>query len=149
MVAGFYISSNNKDMDIAAIHAFISNSYWAKGIPLETLTRSIRNSLCFGVFTDAGAQVGFARVVTDSATFGYICDVYLLEDFRGRGLSRWLMEALVAHPDLQGLRRINLATVDAHGLYAKFGFHTVAHPERFMEVWKPDIYTDSGNVPTQ
>lgn len=127
-------------MDIQAIHSFISRSYWAKGIPLETLKRGVENSLCFGVFTDQNNQVGFARVVTDRATFAYLCDVYVLEQHRGKGLSKWLMDTLVAHPDLQDLRRINLATVDAHKLYERYGFKAPAKPENFMEIWKPDIY---------
>lgn len=140
MIAGYKISNAPEDMDITAIHAFISNSYWAKDIPFETLKRGIENSLCIGAFTNARAQVGFARVVTDSATFAYLCDVYVLEEHRGKGLSKWLMDTLVSHPDLQGLRRINLATADTHKLYEKYGFRAPAKPENMMEIWNPDIY---------
>lgn len=138
---GFKISSNREDMDLSLIHQVISGSYWAKGIPLETLRRALDNSLCFGIFTEAGPQVGFARVISDSATFAYLADVFVVEDFKGRGLSKWLMETVIAHPTLQGLRRFVLATLDAHGLYKQYGFKPLAHPDIFMERWVPDIYT--------
>jgi GNAT superfamily N-acetyltransferase len=140
LIEGFRISTEIADMDIEAIHDFISKSYWAKGIPIATLKRAVQNSICFGVFTDAGDQVGFARVVTDSATYGYLADVYVLEGYRGRGLSKWLMEEVKSHPNLQGLRRMTLATIDAHGLYEKYGFKSLAKPEIFMEAWNPDVY---------
>ncbi|HEX6040959.1 GNAT family N-acetyltransferase [Longimicrobium sp.] len=142
------ISTDPDEMDVDAIHAFLGGeSYWARGIPRETVERSIRNSLCFGVFdADDGAQVAFARVVTDRATFAYLADVYVLPAFRGRGISRRLMEAITAHPDLQGLRRWMLMTQDAHGLYARFGFRPLAHPDRAMERTDPDIYV---RTPTQ
>lgn len=140
LIAGYKISNAPEDMDITAIHAFISNTYWAKDIPFETLKRGIENSLCFGVFTDTRAQVGFARVVTDSATFAYLCDVYVLEEHRGKSLGKWLMDTLISHPELQGLRRTTLATVDAHKLYERYGFQALAKPENFMEIWKPKIY---------
>jgi GNAT superfamily N-acetyltransferase len=136
------ISTDPDEMDVDAIHAFLGGeSYWARGIPRETVERSIRNSLCFGVFdTAGGAQVAFARVVTDRATFAYLADVYVVPAFRGRGISRLLMETITAHPDLQGLRRWMLMTQDAHGLYAQFGFRPLAHPDRAMERTDPDIY---------
>lgn len=140
MVEGYRISSNTADMDIQAIHAFISNSYWSEGIAFEALERSVKNSLCFGVFTLDNQQIGFARVITDRATFAYLADVYVLEPHRGKGLSKWLVETVLAHPDLQGLRRITLATVDAHNLYKKYGFESLAKPDNYMEIWKPDIY---------
>lgn len=140
LIEGYNISANREDMDLLAIHKFLSSSYWAQGIPVETLTRAINNSLCFGVFTDAGEQVGFARMITDRATYAYLADVYILEEHRGKGLSKWMMEIIVKHPDLQGLRRITLGTRDAHGLYAQFGFKPLANPQIFMEIWNPDVY---------
>ena len=135
----FEISTDVDRIDLPALHGFLTNSYWAKGIPVETVRRSIMNSLCFGMY-HRGGQVGFARVVSDLATYAYLADVFVLEPYRGRGLSRWLMECIVAHPDLQGLRRWMLATRDAHGLYQKFGFTSLKSPERWMEVHQPDIY---------
>jgi len=128
----FSISTNPSDFDIRAIHAALSTSYWAAGIPLETVARSVAHSLCFGVFHD-DAQIGFARVITDRATFAYIGDVYILEAYRGRGLGTWLMATITAHPDLQGLRRWSLVTRDAHGLYAQFGFTALNEPGGYME----------------
>ena len=140
MVEGFRISSDLEDMDIEAIHAYISRSYWARGIPVETLKRGIENSLCCGVFTESGKQVGFARMVTDSATFAYLCDVYVLEDYRAKGLSKWMVDTMLQHPKMQGLRRICLATADAHGLYERYGFEPLANPHYFLEIWRPEIY---------
>lgn len=137
---GYRISTDRAEMDLDAIHAYISRSYWAAGIPKAVMAKAIDNSLCFGVFTTAGEQIGFARMITDSATFAYMADVYILEAHRGKGLSKWLVEQMMAHPDLQGLRRINLATSDAHGLYQRFGFTALAAPEKMMEIVKPDIY---------
>jgi GNAT superfamily N-acetyltransferase len=127
-------------MDLDAIHAYLSVSYWSPGIPRDVVARAIGGSLCFGLF-DPERQVGFARVVTDRATFAYLCDVYILEGHRGRGLAAWLMEAVIAHPHLQGLRRFVLATRDAHRLYEKFGFVPLARPEIFMEINRPGIYS--------
>ena len=115
---------------------FSGRSFWAEGIPRELVAKSIANSLCFGLF-DGGAQVGFARVVTDRATFAYLCDVYVLESHRGRGLGKWLIEAVMAHPDLQDLRRFQLVTRDAHGLYAPHGFAPPGDPEWQMEIFRP------------
>lgn len=136
------ISTDPAEMDLDAIHAYLSGeSYWARGIPRETVARSIAGSLCFGVFhTDDGAQVAFARVITDRATFAYLADVYVLPAYRGRGISRWMMETVLAHPELQGLRRWMLMTKDAHGLYARFGFHPMEHPDRAMERTEVDVY---------
>ena len=137
---GEYLISTDKSLlDLSAIHSFLTTSYWAEGIPFETIKKSIEHSLNFGVYT-VGRQVGFARVITDYATFAYIGDVYILEDFRGQGLSKWLMEIVVAHPDLQGFRRWLLLTRDAHGLYKKLGFTEVKTPERYMERFFPDVY---------
>jgi N-acetylglutamate synthase-like GNAT family acetyltransferase len=127
-------------MNLSVIHDFISSSYWATGIPLETLKTAIENSLCFGVFTNEGAQVGFARAITDTATFAYLADIFILEAHRGKGLSKWLMTVIMSHPHLQNLRRISLATRDAHELYKQFGFQALANPQTFMEVWRPDVY---------
>ena len=128
-------------MDISLIHGFISNSYWAKDIPFETLERAVRHSLSFGVFTQSNDQIAFARMVTDYATTAYLADVFVLEGYRGKGISKWLMKEIMEHPKLQGLRRITLATRDAHGLYEEFGFRPLAKPEIFMELWNPDVYT--------
>lgn len=130
-------------MDLDAIHAFLSQSYWAKGIPKTTLKKALRKSLCFGVFNSEGGQIGFARAVTDAATFAYLADVYILEKYRGLGLSKWLLSEVMSHPELQGLRRIALATLDAHGLYEQYGFRALAKPEIFMEAWNPNVYKDA------
>ena len=136
----YRITTDRASLDVDAIHAFLSGTYWAAGIPKATLSRALDGSLCFGLFDAAGAQVGFARVVTDRATFAYLADVYVLDGHRGHGLARWLMEVIVGHPELQGLRRWVLATRDAHGLYRKFGFKPLAAPDRFMELHFPDVY---------
>jgi GNAT superfamily N-acetyltransferase len=135
----FAITTDPARFDEDLIHKVLSESYWAKGIPREIVARSIRNSLCFGVLR-GGEQVGFARVISDYATFAYLADVFILEDFRGRGLAKFLMQCIVQHPELQGLRRWTLATRDAHGLYAQFGFKPLAKPDRFMELHNPDVY---------
>lgn len=136
---GYRLSADAREMDVAAVHAYLSESYWAQGIPREVVARAVAGSLCFGIFKGE-EQVAFARVVTDRATFAWLCDVYVLEHHRGRGLAAWLLEAVVAHSDLQGLRRFMLATRDAHGLYEKFGFAPVARPEIFMAIHRPEIY---------
>ena len=136
---GFAITTETSFFNVEFIHAFLSKSYWAENIPLETVQQSIDNSLCFGVF-HLGRQIGFARVITDKTTFGYLADVFIDEAYRGQGLSKWLMEEIMAYPDLQGLRRMMLATRDAHGLYAKFGFTAITNPERWMQIHQPDIY---------
>jgi GNAT superfamily N-acetyltransferase len=134
------LSTDAAEMDVDAIHAYLSGeSYWAAGIPRDVVERAVRNSLCFGIF-DGGAQVAFARVITDRATFAYLADVYVLQPYRGRGLGKWMMEAILAHPELRGLRRWMLFTKDAHGLYAQFGFTPVTHPERCMERTTPNAY---------
>jgi ribosomal protein S18 acetylase RimI-like enzyme len=126
-------------IDVDAAHAYLSHSYWAAGIPIAVLRKAIENSLCIAVHA-AGAQVGFARVATDRATFAYLADVYVLEAHRGRGLARELVSRLLGHPDLQGLRRLMLVTRDAQGLYEKLGFRPLAHPSRVMELHRPDVY---------
>jgi GNAT superfamily N-acetyltransferase len=124
------------------VHGYLGNdAYWCRGIPAATLRKAIAHSLCFNALDDDGAQVGFARVVTDRATFAYLCDVFVLERARGRGVSKALMDAVVTHPDLQGLRRFSLATADAHGLYARYGFAPLGDASRFMEVYRPGVYS--------
>jgi N-acetylglutamate synthase-like GNAT family acetyltransferase len=135
----YIISSDKSTMDIDAIHSYLSRSYWAKNVPKNTLCKAVENSLCFGVFHNT-QQVGFARLITDTATFAYLADVYILEEHRGKGLSKNLMERIINHPELQGLRRMVLATSDAHTLYEKFGFKQLANPQTFMELWTPDVY---------
>ena len=136
----FAISTDKDRLDIEAIHRFLNEeSYWAATRTLEQTKTAIQNSLCFGVYLD-GRQVGFARVVSDFATFAYLGDVFVLEEFRGRGLSKRLMETIVSHPTLQGLRRWLLATRDAHGLYEQFEFAALKFPERWMERTAPDAY---------
>jgi len=136
----FLISTDSARLDLEVIHGFLTNCYWAKGIPREVVARSIEHSLCFAVYDGSGAQVGFARVVSDFATVAYLGDVFVVESHRGRGLSKWMMECIVQHPALQGLRRWILLTRDAHGLYSQFGFTPVKAPERYMELHRPDAY---------
>lgn len=143
VVNGFSITTNIDDMDLQVIHGFLASSYWAKDIALATLQRAMQNSLCFGVLTDEGEQVAFARMVTDRTTYAYLADVFVVDSHRGKGIAKWLVQSIMTHPDLQGLRRISLITRDAHGLYTKLGFKPLAHPERTMEVWNPDVYKDN------
>lgn len=135
----YRISTDLSAMDLDAVHAFLARSYWAREVPKEVVARAMSGSLCFGLL-HAGAQVGFARAVTDRATFAYMADVYVLEEHRGRGLGKWLVEVMLAHPDLQGLRRFMLGTRDAHGLYSQLGFAPLARPEIFMEISRPNLY---------
>jgi len=136
---GFTISTDRDRLDRGLIHEFLRRSYWAAEVPRSVVDRSIENSLCFGLY-EGDRQIGFARVITDSATFAYVSDVFVLESHRGRGLSKWLMEVLMGHPDLQGLRRWMLATADAQGLYRRFGFHPPEKPEMLMEIVDMDVY---------
>ncbi len=134
---GFKISTDKSLLNFDVIYRYLdTESYWAKGIPAEKLRRAIDNSMCFGVYQN-NDQIGFARVITDNATFGYIADVFILPGFRSIGLSKWLMQTIVNHPDLQGLRRWSLATADAQGLYSQFGFTEITRPERWMEIFTP------------
>ncbi|HEY2824535.1 MAG TPA: GNAT family N-acetyltransferase [Gemmatimonadales bacterium] len=137
--AAFSISTDPGRLDIAAIHEFLTQSYWSPGVPLDVVKRAIQGSLCFGLY-EGIRQIGFARVITDQATYAYVADVYVLESHRGQGLGVWLMETIMAYPALQGLRRMGLVTRDAHRLYEKLGFTPLAHPERHMEIARPDIY---------
>lgn len=136
---GYSITTDTTFFNLEYIHHFLTHSYWAENIPIETVQKSIDNSICFGVF-HLGKQIGFARMITDKATFGYLADVFIDEAYRGQGLSKWLMEEIMKHPDLQGLRRIMLATRDAHGLYAQYGFVPLTHTDRWMHIHQPDMY---------
>jgi GNAT superfamily N-acetyltransferase len=150
----FLVTTDPARIDLDVIHGFLTNCYWAKGIPREVVARSIKHSLCFGVYDGSGttprlttdarhgapAQVGFARVVSDFATVAHLGDVFILESHRGRGLSKWLMECIMRHPALQNLRRWILLTRDAHGLYAQYGFTPVKALERYMELHRPEVY---------
>ncbi len=141
----FVISTDEERLDLDMVHGFLTESYWAEGISREVVARSIENSLCFGVFCD-GKQIGFARVISDYATFAYVGDVFVLESYRGYGLGKWLMECIVGHPRLQGLRRWTLLTRDAHGLYGQFGFMPLKRPERYMELHDPEVYKHDQNL---
>ncbi len=136
----FTISTDRNRLQLDAIYKFLTEeSYWAKTRTLEQTATAVKNSLPFGLYKGEN-QIGFARVVTDYATFAYLGDVYILQEFRGQGLSKWLMEVIINHPELQGFRRWVLATRDAHTLYEKFGFTELKHPERWMEKAAPDAY---------
>lgn len=139
----FVISTDRARLDLDVVHGFLTESYWAKGIPRELVARSIENSLCFGVYS-ADQQIGFARVISDYATYAYIGDLFVLESHRGRGLGKWLMECIMQHPRLQGLRRWSLVTNDAHGLYAQSGFTVLKSPEKHMELHNPHVYARTG-----
>jgi ribosomal protein S18 acetylase RimI-like enzyme len=139
--SGYEISTDAARLDLAAIHACLTRSYWSPGIPLATVEQAANNSLCFGVYeSSTGAQVGFARVVTDHATFAYLCDVYVLEAHRGRGLGKRVMREVMAHPAIIGARRVMLATRDAHGLYRQSGFVEAGREGNLMEVVRTDMY---------
>ncbi|MEP6747714.1 MAG: GNAT family N-acetyltransferase [Bacteroidota bacterium] len=131
----YIISTDKEKLNIDFIYQFLSHSYWAENIPMEIVQKSIDGAMCFGIY-DNDRQIGFARVITDYATFGYLGDVFIDEKYRGRGLSKWLMEIIMGHPQLQGFRTWQLATRDAQGLYAQFGFTPPDAPERFMRKYK-------------
>ena len=136
----FTISTDKQKLDIAYIHHFLSvESYWAVNIPLAVIQKAIAGSLCFGLY-DGEKQIGFSRMVTDCATFAFLADVFVDPAYRGKGLSKWLMETILAHPGLQGLRRFMLATHSAHGLYAQYGFTALTFADRWMNIHKPDLY---------
>lgn len=137
----YVISTDRSRIDVAAVHAFLLRSYWSPGIPEDIVRRGISGAICFGIYHGT-EQVGFARVITDQATYAYLADVYVLEAHRGRGLARWMMEVIMSHPALQGLRRFSLSTRDAHALYRQFGFEVVANPERQMEIMRRNIYLE-------
>jgi GNAT superfamily N-acetyltransferase len=141
------VSTDVSRFDLDRIHAWLSHeAYWCKGLPRSVFDRSIKHSICFGALTSSGDQAGFARIVTDQATFAYLCDVFVYPAFRGRGISKAMMEAITAHPGLQGLRRFMLATADAGGLYARYGFRPLAAPERLMEITDPQVYQRQGSL---
>ena len=135
----FIVTSDPAAVDLEAVHAYLRTSYWAEDMPRDLLARAIANSIPFSVKRGA-EQVGFARVITDRATFAYLSDVYILEAYRGRGLARRLMDAVMSHPDLQGLRRFSLTTRDAEGLYRQYGFTELATPRRHLEIFRPGLY---------
>lgn len=140
----FEVSTDDTRLEVDLIHHFLARTYWSPGIPRDILERALASSVNFGAYCD-GRQVGFARVVTDRATFAYLCDVFVLEAWRSRGVSKFIMDCVMSHPDLQNLRRFMLATADAHGLYRQFGFDVIARPERMMEIVVPDVYQRLGN----
>jgi GNAT superfamily N-acetyltransferase len=138
----FVVSTDPLRLDLDLIHSFLTHSYWAEGIPRDVVARSVEHSLCFGVF-HARRQVGFARIISDYATYAYLADVFIIEAYRGRGLAKFLMECIMRHPQLQDLRRWTLATRDAHGLYAQFGFTPLSRAENFMEFHNPHVYKNA------
>jgi GNAT superfamily N-acetyltransferase len=147
-VRGEYtVSTDRSRIDVRAVHAFLSQSYWSPGVPEAVVRRAIAGAICFGIY-HGSEQVGFARVITDQATYAYLSDVYVLESHRGRGLATWMMSVIMAHPALQGLRRFSLSTRDAHALYKHFGFEIVANPDRQMEILRRDIYLRSPPRPS-
>ncbi len=139
---GFLISTDKALLNVTLVHHFLAQlSYWGKGISLQTVKTSIQNSLCFGIYHQQ-KQVGFARVITDQVTFAYLCDVFILAEYQRLGLSKWLLQTIRNHPDLQSLRRWILATADAHGLYEQFGFTTLKKPDRWMEIFQPYLQAE-------
>jgi GNAT superfamily N-acetyltransferase len=142
---GFTVTTDPARLDLGAVHAFLAQTYWSEAIPLPVLARAVANSLCFSLLAAGEGQIGLARVITDHATFAYLCDVYVLPSHRGQGLGRWLMECVMAHPDLAGLRRFSLVTRDAHGLYLPFGFSPLAQPDRHLEISRPGLYRNAAH----
>jgi len=136
----YLISDDPARLDATAIHGYLTRSYWSENIPLETVQRALQGSLCIGAYTEAGEQVGLVRIISDHATYAYLCDVYVLEEHRRHGLSKAMLELSRRHPRLQGLRTWSLRTRDAHGLYAQFGFKPVEQPESYMALRFPDVY---------
>lgn len=136
----YLISDDPARLDATAIHAYLTRSYWSENIPLETVQRALHGSLCIGAYTEAGGQVGLVRIISDHATYAYLCDVYVLEEHRGHGLSKAMLALTLRHPKLQGLRRWSLRTRDAHSLYTRFGFKPLEHPESYLALRFPDIY---------
>ncbi len=144
----YHITTDPAAIDVAALHRFLSvDSYWARNIPLEVVERQIRHSICFTLLCKkrhGEEQIGFARIISDRATVAYLGDVFVLPDYRGKGLSKWLMQCVMGHPELTGLRRWMLLTGDAHGLYERFGFKPLKAPDRWMELHNPDVYSRPG-----
>lgn len=147
--AGYLISDDSSRLDLDAIHAYLSRSYWCEKIPRDVVQTATRNSLCLGIYHPSEGQIGLVRVISDYATFAYLCDVYVLDAHRRHGLAKAAMRLLQTHPRLQGLRRFQLVTKDAHGLYRQFGFAEVKHPERHMEKCDPDVYRRDPSKPTR
>jgi GNAT superfamily N-acetyltransferase len=144
---GFLVTTDRKSFQIDRVHRFLSaEAYWCLGIPKRTVEKAMEGSLCFGLFTSNGDQIGLARVITDYATFAWICDVYVEKDYRGKGLSKWMIDCLMNHPDMAGLRRVCLATRDAHELYSRFGFQVTKTPGYWMEIKDNDLYLRGGIV---
>ena len=142
--SGFEVSTDPARIDLDYVHHYLSTlSYWAHGIPRDVVERSIRHSLTFGLYADTGAQVGFARVITDKATFAWLADVFIDPSMQGKGLGKGLMDTILAHPELQELRRFMLVTIDAHSLYAQYGFGSPPNPERLMAILRTDLYKTS------
>ena len=132
----YRITTDPSSIDLKAVHAYLAGAYWSEEIPRDIVARAIESSLCVSLL-DGDRQIGFARVVTDRATFAYLCDVYVLEEYRGKALGKWLIGEVMSHPDLQGLRRFILLTRDAHGLYSQFGFTPLGNPDSYMEIARP------------
>ena len=138
----YIVSTDSSLLDLPRIHEYLTEeAYWSRGIAFETFQKSVENSLCFGLYHQE-MQIGFARVISDFATFAYLADVFVIEEFRGRGLGKWLIKCVISHPEIQELRRWMLITSDAHGLYQHYGFKTLGHPESFMEASGKDLATD-------
>jgi N-acetylglutamate synthase and related acetyltransferases len=142
LLSEYTITTDKSKIDIEYVHNFLKTSYWAENISIDIVKRSIHGSLCFSVL-HLNKQVGFARVISDTATFAYLADVFIDPAYRGKGLSKLLMKTILNYPDLQGLRRFMLATKDAHGLYEQFSFKPISNPERFMVIHQPDIYKEN------
>lgn len=143
------VSDDRALIDLDLVHRTLTESYWSPGIPRDTVARAIANSLCFGMYdtaADRAPLVGFARAITDRASFAYLADVFVLPHLRGNGLGVWMMQSVLAHPDLQGLRRVCLMTRDAHGLYAKLGFAPMRDPSRYMEIHRPQVYNEASRT---
>jgi GNAT superfamily N-acetyltransferase len=136
----FFVSTDKNLLDFDVIHGYLKRSYWSENIPLEIVKNAAKHSITFGIYTYENAQVGYCRVVSDQSTFAYLCDVFVLEEYRGLGLSKFLMECIMGLPEFQNLRGWFLATNDAHGLYRQFGFDAPKFPEKLMQISKPDIY---------
>ncbi|TMN82659.1 MULTISPECIES: GNAT family N-acetyltransferase [unclassified Pseudoalteromonas] len=141
----YSISTDKSKLNFNVIYNFIANSYWAKGIPKSVMQKAIDNSMCFGVYSAHNEQVGFARVVTDNATFAYLADVFIIPHLQGRGLSKLLIKTIVEHPELQGLRRFLLATSDAHGFYAQYGFKPIDNPALLMQINPVNVYDENNS----
>jgi GNAT superfamily N-acetyltransferase len=142
----YRLTTDPSRFDVDAVQAFLGRTgrSWAQGIPRRIIAKAIKHSLCFALL-HRGKQIGFARVVTDRATYAYLCDVYVLEHYQARGLGKWMIASVMAHPDLQGLRRFQLVTRDAHGLYKRFGFKVLASPKYHMEIFRPGLYLEVGD----